>query len=162
MRKLYEIKEEIANMIELDADRFVNGETGEIISREAFDSLNLEYEEKIEGVALGVKREDALVKAIDEEIKALKQRKEYHEKRRDGYKQFLTNELMGNKFETGKVRISWRSSNPVEITDISKISAYYLRYSKPEVNKTLLGNDLKAGIKIDGAALVEKKNIQVR
>lgn len=33
---------------------------------------------------------------------------------------------------------------------------------KAEVNKTLLGNDLKAGIKLDGAVLVDKNNMNVR
>lgn len=33
---------------------------------------------------------------------------------------------------------------------------------KAEVNKTLLKNDLKAEIKLDGAMLVDKNNMSVR
>lgn len=165
MRKLFEIKEDIANLMELDADRYVNGETGEIINQQQFDALQMEYDDKIEGVALGVKREDAIAKAIDEEIKALKSRKEYHEKRRDGYKQFLANELIGNKFETSKVRIGWRKSEVLEVDenkDITDFPEQYLKYKAPELNKALLKADIKDGAVFDGCRIVTKNNIQIK
>jgi len=163
MRKLYEIKDDLANLIELDADRFVNGETGEIISKEAFNALNLEYEEKIEGVALGYKREDALVKAIDEEIKALKQRKEYHEKRRDGYKNFIAAEMAGKKMETAKVKISWRESDVVDVTcPVRNLPEVYLKYDEPKPDKVLMKKDMKNGVVIPGASLIKKQNVQIK
>ena len=70
--------------------------------------------------------------------------------------------LDGKKWENKEVKISWRKSTAVEVTDVKKLSSYYLRYKEPEVNKTLLGNDLKAGIKLDGAVLVDKNNMSVR
>ena len=42
------------------------------------------------------------------------------------------------------------------------IEIYYLRYREPEVNKTLLKADLKAGVKLEGAVLTEKNNIQIK
>ena len=50
----------------------------------------------------------------------------------------------------------------VEVTDMKKLSSYYLRYREPEVNKTLLKADLKAGVKLEGAVLTEKNNIQIK
>ena len=47
MRKLYEIEQDIANLIEIDADRFVDGTTGEIISKEDFDALQMEWSAKV-------------------------------------------------------------------------------------------------------------------
>ena len=64
MRKLYEIEDDLANLIELDADRFVNGETGEIIDRKAFDDLQVEWNAKIEAIICGYKNEDILAKSI--------------------------------------------------------------------------------------------------
>ena len=64
MRKLYEIEQDIANLIEVDADRFVDGETGEIISKEDFDALQMEWSAKVEGIALGYKNESAEAEAI--------------------------------------------------------------------------------------------------
>lgn len=165
MRKLFEIKEDNANLMELDADRYVNGETGEIISKEGFDALQMEYADKVEGVALGVKREDAMAKAIAEEIKALKSRMEYHEKRRDGYKQFLANELMGNKFETSKVRVGWRKSEVLEVDEGKNVLYFpeqYLKYKAPELNKALLKADIKGGAVFDGCRIVTKNNIQIK
>lgn len=88
MRKLYEIEADLANLIELDADRFCDGETGEIVSREAFDALQMEWSKKIEGVCLGYKNEKAEADAIKAEIDKLTERKKRHEKRAEGYKNF--------------------------------------------------------------------------
>lgn len=80
MRKLYEIEDDLANLIELDADRFVNGETGEIIDRKAFDALQVEWSAKIEAVICGYKNENAEAKAIKEEIDNLTARMKQHKK----------------------------------------------------------------------------------
>ena len=163
MRKLYEIKEDIANLIEINADRFVNGETGEIINKADFDALQMEYSEKMEGVALGYKREVAMAEAIDAEIKALKARKDYHDKKAEGYKGFMAAELAGNKFETPKVRISWRKSEAVEVTNIDRLPEKYLRIvTNIDPDKKQLKADLKAGAVVDGCQLVTKNNIQIK
>ena len=78
MRKLYEIQDDLAKIIEVGADRYIDGETGEIISKEDFDNLQMEWSAKIEGVALGYKNEDAEAKAIKEEIDKLTERMNRH------------------------------------------------------------------------------------
>jgi len=162
MRKLYEINDDIAKLIELDADRFVDGETGEIVSREAFDALQVERDEKIEGVALGYKNEDAKAKAIEAEIKNLKERMERHKKRAEGYKQFLAMVLEGQKFETGKVAVSYRKSEAVE-ANVDEIPAEYRKVKTiVEADKVQLKADIKAGKKIPGAEIVTKQNIQIK
>ena len=95
MRKLYEIEQDIANLIEVGADRFVDGETGEIISKEDFDALQMEWSAKVEGIALGYKNEDAEAKAIKEEIDKLTERMNRHKKKAEGYKNFLAMVLDG-------------------------------------------------------------------
>ena len=113
MRKLYEIDDDIAKLIEIDADRYVDGETGEIVSKEAFEALQVEREKKIEGVALGYKNEDAEAKAIKAEIDKLTERMKIHQKRAEGYKQFLAWVLEGAKFETAKCKLSYRKTSKV-------------------------------------------------
>ena len=163
MRKLYEINDDIAKLIEMDADRFVDGETGEIVSREAFDALQVERDEKIEGVALGYKNEDAKAKAIEAEIKNLKERMERHKKRAEGYKQFLAMVLEGQKFETGKVAVSYRKSEAIEVADVDKLPEEYRRVvTTVEANKQQIKTDIKAGKEIPGAALLVKQNIQIK
>jgi len=163
MRKLYEIEDDLANLIELDADRFVSGETGEIISREAFDALQVEWKDKVEAVALGYKNEKAEAEAIKAEIANLKERMERHERRADGYKQFLTNVLNGQKFETAKASCNWRKSEVVEIgCDVRTLPELYLKYADPKPDKTLLKKDIKAGKVIPGVAVVVKNNMSIK
>jgi len=165
MRKLYEIDEDIAKLIEIDADRYVDGETGEIVSREAFEALQVEREKKIEGVALGYKNEKAEAEAIKAEIDRLTERQKYHQKRAEGYKQFLDWVLAGAKFETAKCAIKFTKSQAVELADdldIYKLPEEYLRYKEPEVNKAALKADLKAGKKVDGVTLVTRENINIK
>lgn len=165
MRKLYEIDDDIAKLIEIDADRYVDGETGEIVSKEAFEALQVEREKKIEGVALGYKNEDAEAKAIKAEIDKLTERMKIHQKRAEGYKQFLAWVLAGAKFETAKCSIKFSKSQAVELDDgldIYSLPEEYLRYKEPEVNKAQLKTDLKAGKQIEGVTLVTRENIQIK
>ena len=165
MRKLYEIEDDIAKLIEIDADRYVDGETGEIVSREAWEALQVERDKKIEGIALGYKNEDAEAKAIKAEIENLTERMKRHQKRAEGYKQFLASVLAGAKFETAKCTIRFSKSEAVEIDphlDVRCLPEEYLRYKEPEPNKTLLKADIKAGKTIYGVQVVTKNNIQIK
>ena len=163
MRKLYEIEADLANLIELDADRFCDGETGEIVSREAFDALQMEWDKKIEGVCLGYKNEDAEAKAIAAEIKALTERKKRHEKRAEGYKNFLQTVLNGKKFETSKVAVSYRTTKDVvNVTNMALLPKEYLRFADPEPDKVAIKEAIKSGKKVDGAELINKTSMSVK
>ena len=163
MRKLYEIEEDIANLIELDADRYVDGMTGEIVSREAFDALQMEWSKKIEGVCLGYKNEKAEADAIKAEINKLTERMKRHEKRAEGYKNFLQNVLAGQKFETSKVAVSYRTTKDVvNVTNMELLPKEYLRFAEPEPNKIAIKEAIKSGKKVDGAELVDKTSMSVK
>ena len=163
MRKLYEIEGDLANLIELDADRFVNGETGEIIDRKAFDDLQVEWNAKIEAVICGYKNEDILAKSIKEEIKNLTARMKQHEKRANGYKTFLDSVMNGKKFECSKGKITYKKSEMVNVTcDVRNLPEVYQRWPEPEANKELIKKDLKNNIVIPGCELVKKNNIQIK
>ena len=163
MRKLYEIEADLANLIELDADRFCDGETGEIVSREAFDALQMEWSKKIEGVCLGYKNEKAEADAIKAEIDKLTERKKRHEKRAEGYKNFLQNVLAGQKFETSKAAVSYRTTKDVvNVTNMALLPKEYLRFGDPEPNKIAIKEAIKSGKKVDGAELVDKTSMSVR
>jgi hypothetical protein len=77
-------------------------------------------------------------------------------------KSYLAAFLNGRKWENEEVKVFWRKSESVEVTDAKKISSYYMRFREPEVNKTLLKADIKAGVVIEGAQLVTKNNMQVK
>lgn len=162
MRKLYEIEQDIANLIELDADRFVDGATGEIISKEDFDALQMEWSAKVEGVALGYKNEDAEAKAIKEEIDKLTERMNRHKRKAEGYKNFLAMVLDGKKFETAKALVKPTKSKSVEWDGSFEGLEKYTIPQEPKFDKASARKDLLAGVKVPHCTLVEKTSVSIK
>jgi hypothetical protein len=151
---LYEIDKAILDCID--------AETGEIVDEDMLDSLQMERQTKIENVGCWIKNLEADVKALKDEMAALKIRKDSKENRIENLKAWLKDALDGTGFETAKVKISYRKSDAVEIADGAKIPEEYLKYSEPTADKVELKKALKAGKQIDGVALVERQNISIK
>lgn len=162
MRKLYEIEEDIANLIELDADRYVDGMTGEIVSREAFDALQMEWSAKVEGIALGYKNESAEAEAIKAEIEKLTERMNRHKKRAEGYKTFLASILGGKKFETARALIKPTKGKSCEWDGNTEGLENYLVPQEPKFNRAQALKDLKAGVNVPHCKLVEKTGVSIK
>ena len=160
---LFQIEEAITNCVKLDGrNDYIDVSTGEIIDIEALKALEMERDKKIRNIACWIRNLDTEEKGLAEQEKIFSDRKKAVKNKKEQLKSYLAAFLDGKKWKNNEVSISWRKSTSVEVTDIKKLSSYYLRYKEPEVNKTLLGNDLKAGIKLDGAVLVDKNNMSVR
>ena len=162
MRKLYEIQDDLARIIEIGADRFVDGETGEIISKEDFDALQMEWQDKIEGVALGYKNEDAEAKAIKEEIDKLTERMKRHQKKAEGYKNFLAMVLDGKKFETAKALVKPTKSKVCEWDGSFEGLEKYAIPQEPKFDKAQARKDLLAGVEVPHCTLVEKTGVSIK
>ena len=76
--------------------------------------------------------------------------------------QYLTTALAGEKFETTKVRLSFRKSESLEISEGADIPAEYLKQKDPDIDKVELKKAVKAGLVLDGVQLVEKQNLQIK
>ena len=162
MRKLYEIQDDLAKIIEVGADRFVDGETGEIISKEDFDALQMEWQDKIEGVALGYKNEDAEAKAIKEEIDKLTERMNRHKRKAEGYKNFLAMVLNGKKFETAKALVKPTKSKVCEWDGSFEGLEKYAIPQEPKFDKASARKDLLAGMEVPHCTLVEKTSVSIK
>ena len=162
MRKLYEIEQDIANLIEVGADRFVDGETGEFISKEDFDALQMEWSAKVEGIALGYKNEDAEAKAIKEEIDKLTERMKRHQKKAEGYKNFLAMVLDGKKFETAKALVKPTKSKVCEWDGSFEGLEKYAIPQEPKFDKAQARKDLLAGVNVPHCTLVEKTSVSIK
>ena len=162
MRKLYEIESDLANIIEIGADRYVDGESGEIISKEDFDALQMEWHDKIEGIALGYKNEDAEAKAIKEEIDKLTERMNRHKKKAEGYKNFLAMVLEGKKFETAKALVKPTKSKVCEWDGSFEGLEKYAIPQEPKFDKASARKDLLAGVKVPHCTLVEKTSVSIK
>ena len=153
---LYEIDQEIMDLID--------DETGEIIDSNigTFESLVMERNNKIENVALWIKNLRADAEAYKVEAQAFVDRKKTAERKIETLTRLLEITLRGQKFKTDRVQISYRKSNSVQIDKDAKLPDEYLRFKEPEPDKTALKKALKDGIKIEGAWLEEKLNMQVK
>lgn len=163
MASLFEINESIMNCVKLEnSDGYVDVSTGELIDVAALDALKMEYNTKVRNIACWIRNLKSDEEQLDNQEKIFRERKIAKRKKREQLESYLASVLNGKKWENEEVSVLWRKSESVEVTDQKKLSSYYLRYREPEVNKTLLKADLKAGVKLDGAVLASKLNMSVK
>lgn len=151
-------------------ERLVDEETGEIKDFDAFESLQMERDKKIESVACWTKNLDAEAKAIRTEEKALAERRQSLEKKRERLLEYLDKALAGNPFMSAKCVVSFRKSTRVEITNMEELVHWcvtnghdgLVHYSAPSVAKSDISALLKTGVTIDGAELATSMNVGVR
>lgn len=154
MATLYEINDAIMDCVDM--------ETGEIIDEEKLASLQLAFDEKVEGVACWIKNLLADAAAIKVEEENLRARRKANENKAESLKRYLFGTLGGQKFKSPKVSISYRRSESVQVDDMSLLDDDYLKYAEPTVDKTKVKQALKAGIELRGVQLVESQNIQIK
>lgn len=159
--QLYKINEQLERLIDA-GELFVDTETGEVFDDKALDQLALDWDTKVTNTGCFIKNMESDIVAIKSEVERLKERQKRLEKRVESLKGYLSFCLEGKKFHSPQVDISFRKSEQVE-ADIARLPAEYIisvTTSKP--NKIKLKEALKRNISIEGAALVEKQNIQIK
>lgn len=160
--KLYEIDQQLERLIELDTDRMVDPETGEILTDEDIDKLQMDRAAKIEGCMLGYKNKVAEADAIDEEIKKLTVRKKAAAHTAEWLKTYVQNSLAGEEFSTPRAAVKYTKSKSVEVTcSASELPPDWCRVTIAP-DKVALKKALEAGEKITGVQLVEKLNMQIK
>lgn len=180
MASLYEIDERLQAL----ENYLVDSETGEIIETEEefnklFDEIQMDLASKIESTMCFYKNLQSDISAFKEEEKKLAQRRKVKEnlaerlkKRIDDYITFQYTDEEGNvnleqlnkyKFETPKVKLSYRKSETVNVLDIGKLPKKFIK-EKVEISadKTLIKKCIKDGKLVDGAELVTNVNMQVK
>ena len=151
--KLYEIDQAIMGLVD---------ETGEIIDIEAFDSLQMERDAKIEGIALYIKDLKAEAEALKAEKMAFAERQKVAENKVESLKNYLAYALKGQAFKSTKAVVSFRKTQQVDIPDIHKLDENFLRYKEPEADKTAIKEAIKAGQIVKGATLIENTSVIIK
>mgnify|MGYP002520286305 CR=1 FL=1 len=108
MANLYEINQAIVECLD--------PETGEIIDDRISDLL-MEKEQKLENIALWIKNLQADVQMFKTEKESFEKRQKAAEKKLASLMQYLTDNLQGEKFSTGKCAVSFRKSTKLEVLD---------------------------------------------
>lgn len=113
-----------------------------------------------------IRRLDALNKATKETIQDLQERVRADSKRIEALKWLMTkamDSLQYTEVKSPEVTLRFRKSSSVEITDSESLPKQFLRAKTVvEPDKTAIKNALKAGEKIQGAQLVESRNLQIK
>ena len=166
MANIYQLSEALQACIKLDEQRMVDTETGEILDVDQYLALAEALDAKLENLALYIKNQRAeadMIKAeADKLTKRAKAKANEAERCSEYLSGFMANHYDLKKFETARVRLSWRSSEYVEVNGIDALPDEYLRFKDPEPDKTKIKAALKAGVELKGCTLVANQNLQIK
>ena len=163
MRALYEIDQDILDCVDL--------ETGEILDTEKLDSLQMEREAKLEGVALWIKDLKAEATAVKEEADKLTARKKSLENKMEGLKAWLLMALDGEKLKTPRCNVYQTHNQRVAVADEPALIQFlqtlnepekFLRFKDPELKRDEIKKALKDGTIIPGAELEETESVVIK
>ena len=151
--KLYEIDAAILECI---------NEDGEVVDTDKLAALEMERDIKISNIACLIKSVRAEKEAVSNERKNLKKREDVLEKEDKRLTEFLENYLNGATYKDGRCVVSYRHSTKTEFTgDVNSLRDDLCTITRKE-SLTAIKAALLAGEVIEGAALVEKDNIQIK
>lgn len=160
MAKLYEINAELERLWE----QAVDPETGEVNDDldAQIEALQMERDQKVEYIALMIKNELSDADAIKTEKDKLAERERVKRNKAARLKAYLEWALDGEKFQTPRVNISYRSTSSVEVVNINKVPPEFLRLKDPEVDKTAVKAALKEGQEVPGCELLAKRSMTIK
>lgn len=150
---LYEIKREILDCIDL--------QTGEIIDCEKLEALSIERDEKIENILLWIKNLKAEAAALQAEKLAFAKRQTVCENQIERLEKYIIGALNGDKWESAKVKASFRRSDELIMAEGAKIPVAF-RKQKIELDKAGLKAAIKGGKKYKGFSIETKLNLQIK
>ena len=157
MATLYELTGQYLEIYNMELDEETKLDTLDSIDWET------EYETKVENYIKVMKNIDADVEARKAEIKRLTELNKADEKKKDHLKDTLSTSMNmtgHERVETPLFKVSFRKSQAVEVDEAVLPEAYKVATWKPD--KKRLKEDLKNGLEIIGANLVERKNLSIR
>ena len=161
---------EIHAMLQQAIDGQTDPETGELLPgmAEVLDLLEMERDAKIDNLAAAVKNLRAEADAVKAEADELTKRHRQLTRRADGLAEYIADYMQAAglpSFSSARNRLTFRTSTAVEIFDEAAVRAagdQYLRQREPDIDKTAIRDALKWGIDVPGAALTQRKNLQIK
>lgn len=157
MATLYELTGQFLDIYNLELDEETKLDT--------LDSIDwqTDYEEKVENYIKVIKNIESDVEARKAEIKRLTELNKADEKKKDHLKETLSISMVltgHERVDTPLFKVSFRKSQAVEVDELVLPESYKVATWKPD--KKRLKDDLKNGLEIVGASLVERKNLSIR
>lgn len=169
MAKFYDVVNDYIERMEY-LEQGINAETGEMTDNENqlaiwTDELTKDLKDKSANVIAVVRNQELTIEALDTEIERLKAMKDSIEKKLDKFKCYIKSAMVVNgieKIETPIGNIKFTKSTAVEIYDEKLIDKKFIKIeTKEKISKTDIKNALKAGEEVQGARLIENKNLKI-
>ena len=164
MASLFDVDREIQACVKLEnSENFVNVETGEVLDAEALDQLKMEIPRKLENLGRWMLNLEAEEKALADQEKRFKERKDAVKKKRESIKSYVGAYLNGKPYKCTDFEFKFRKTESVAFNgDIYKVPEDYLRYKEPELDKAKIKKALKDGVEIPGCTLEVKQSLSVK
>ena len=157
--RLYELTSSYEQLLEMAE------QLDEETLRDTLESINEAIEEKVENTAYVIKSLEANVKIIDEEVKRLQAMKSTQQRNIKSLKEYIQEsmEKVGlGKIEGSLIKVSIQNNPPsVRLDDDFKIGKYLVSV-EPKFDKKAILSDLKQGLDVPGAEMVQGKSIRIR
>lgn len=156
---IYDIDDAILSIVDM--------ETGEIEDEKRFDELQMERTQKVENIGCFYKNLVAEAKAMKEEEANIAQRRKAVENKAERIKNLLIYALNGAKFESPRLRCSYRKASSVQVDDsfiswARENADDLLTFKEPTPNKTAIKAALAEGREIEHAEIVTRESLQVK
>ena len=160
----YDVTKDYIERMEL-LEQGINAETGEMTDNTNQlaiwnEELTKDLKEKSSNIIAVVRNQELTIEALDNEIKRLKAMKDGIENRLDKFKAYIKSAMLINnieKIDTNLGSIKFTKSTSTEIFDESLIDKKFIEVVTTEKIKKAL----KAGEEVQGARLVENKNLKI-
>ena len=151
------------NLYEIDREILAcfDWETGEILDTQRLEMLEMEKEKKIENIGLWIKNLEAEAEALKKEKDAFVEREKRCKNKAESLKKYLGDVLQGQKFQTTKCAISFRTSTTLEMSEKVEIPEEFRKHSFV-LDKAKMKEALKNGANYKGFWLQKKQNISIK
>jgi paraquat-inducible protein B len=162
--KLYKINASIDLALQLAID----GEMSDEDLRDNLAAIELEFDEKADAIACGIKNFLAEAEAIKAEADKLTERRKKAEATAERMKAYLSAQMQQAgklALKTPRTAISHRESDQTIIDNLSMLPEAFVRRKPapaPEADKTAIKAAIKAGTAVPGAHIEKFQNIQIK
>ena len=159
--RLYEIDTNLRSLWDKIAEQ-----EGELTEEDiqALNELEIALNDKLEGYGVIIRELNAEIEECNSEIKRITEIAKHKKNASERLKKTLQEYMLNNeldKFESLKVKISFRKSQSLEIEEGAELPDDLMRIKK-EPDKTAIKEYIVNGGELKGVFLLDKKNIQIK
>ena len=131
---------------------------------QALNDLELAQNEKLEGYGVIIREMQAEIEECDAEVKRIKKLAQTKRNKVERLKKYLQEFMLNNeidKFESIKVKLSFRKSQSLEIEEGAELPNELMRV-KLEPDKTAIKDYIEHGGQLKGVFLLDKQNLKIK